>query len=169
MRLKLLTVVALLAALANVPAIAATPAPADVVVAFNKAITARHVDEALKLLAPGSVQYTLRSSHPDMGDAAAKLTGDLITHWRVVTSVVLPATAAYDRLATITETRVDGELATVWAMISSTTVERDGTKRQAKFSEVYLMVHTADGWQIGAMADNRMSSDVTPDTPKPKP
>lgn len=169
MRLKLLTAITLLAALANVTATAATPAPADIVVAFNKAITARHVDEALKLLAPGSVQYTLRSSHPDMGDAATKLTGDLITHWRVVTSVVLPATAAYDRLATITETRVDGELATVWAMISSTTVERDGTKRQAKFSEVYLMVHTADGWQIGAMADNRMSSDVTPDAPKPEP
>lgn len=166
MRTKVLIAAALLALIANAVAMAA-PGPADVVLAFNKAVTERKVDDALKLLAPGSVQFTLRSSHPEMGDTSTKLTGDLIAHWRVVTSVVLPATASYQRIATVSNTRVDGDLATVWATIASTTVEKNGEARHAKFSEVYLLVLTDAGWQIGAMADNRVASNVTSAAPKP--
>ena len=55
----------------------------------------------------------------------------------------------------ILDTRVDGDLATVWAQVASETVERNGKSRKDNFSEVYLLVRTGGAWQIGAIADNR--------------
>ena len=134
---------------------AADPGPADVVKAFNSAITERKLDVALTYFAKGSVQYTLRSAHAGVPTGDGGITSDLKTHWSTIGPVVISSTSAYRRAPEILDTRVDGDLATVWALTSSETVDRGGKAQQNKFSEVYLLVKTAGGWQIGAMADNR--------------
>jgi hypothetical protein len=55
-------VLVIVLALVLIPAAlrAADPGPADVVQAFNRALTDRKLEEATALLAKGSVQYTLR-------------------------------------------------------------------------------------------------------------
>jgi hypothetical protein len=138
---------------------AATPAadagPADVVQAFNRAISARKLDDAVPLLAPGSVQYTLRPAHAGAGTATGGITSDLKTHWSTIGPVLFSVTTTYTRVPKILDARIDGDLATVWARVTSETVERSGKQRKDTFSEVYLLVHSAGAWQIGAIADNR--------------
>ncbi|MDP2324840.1 MAG: hypothetical protein Q8N51_12530 [Gammaproteobacteria bacterium] len=134
---------------------AAEPGPADVVKAFNGAITARNLDAALTYFAKGSVHYTLRSAHGGIAPGEGGITSDLKDHWSMIGPVVISSTTVYQRIPEILATRVDGELATVWAMISSRTVDHAGKEQKGKFSEVYLLVRTAAGWQIGAIADNR--------------
>lgn len=138
---------------------AADPGPDDVVKAFNSAITERKLDAALAHFASGSVQYTLRAAHAGV-PTGASVTSDLQTHWRTIGPVLLGATESYKRVPEILDVRTDGDLATVWAKISSETVERSGNRKQGSFSEVYLMVRTAGGWQIGSMADNRGTSSL---------
>ena len=104
--------------------LAAAPGPADVVQAFNRAISARQLEDATVLLAKGSVQDTLRAAHAGVTTGGRGITSDLKTHWSTIGPVLFAVT---------------------------TTCKR----RQDRFSEVYLLVHTANGWQIGAIADNR--------------
>jgi len=134
---------------------AAVPGPADVVQAFNRAISARKLDDALPLLAKGAVQYTLRSAHAGVPTGTGGITSDLKTHWSTISQVLFAVTTSYQRVPEILDTRIDGDLATVWTRVASETVERSGKRRQDSFSEVYLLVQTAEGWQIGAIADNR--------------
>ncbi len=134
---------------------AADPGPADVVKAFNSAITERKLDVALTYFAKGSVQYTLRSAHAGVPTGEGGITSDLKTHWSMIGPVLLGATASYQRVPEILDTRVDGDLATVWVKIATETVDRSGKRNQNSFSEFYLLVHTGDRWQIGSMADNR--------------
>jgi len=129
-------------------------APADVVQAFNRALTARQLTDATALLASGSVQFTLRSAHAGVATGPS-VTGDLKTHWNQIGPVLFAVTSTYRREPKILDTRVDGDLATVWTEIASETVERSGKSRKDRFSEVYLLVKTKDGWRIGAVADNR--------------
>ena len=151
------TLLALSFALAPVYAAtpAAAPGPAEVVQAFNRAISARKLDDALPLLAQGSVQYTLRSAHAGVPTSTAGITSDLNAHWSTITKVLFAVTTSYQRVPDILDTRIDGDLATVWALVATDTVERSGKRRQDSFSEVYLLVRAATGWQIGAIADNR--------------
>jgi len=135
----------------------AAPGPAEVVQAFNRAITGRDLAAAASHMAKGSVQYTLRSAHAGVGTGAG-ITSDLATHWNTIGPVVLSATSAYKRVPEIANTRIDGDLATVWTKTTSETVDRSGKSKQATFSELYLLVKTASGWQIGAIADNRGTS-----------
>lgn len=134
---------------------AADPGPVDVVKAFNGAITERKLDAALLYLAKGSVQYTLRAAHGGIPPGEGGITSDLKTHWSTIGPVVISSTTVYQRVPEILNARIDGELATVWVMISSKTVDHTGKEQKGKFSEVYLLVRTAAGWQIGAIADNR--------------
>jgi hypothetical protein len=134
---------------------AADPGPADVVKAFNTAITERKLDVALAYFAKGSVQYTLRAAHAGVPTGDAGITSDLKAHWSTIGPVVISSTSAYRRVPEILDARIDGDLATVWAKTSSESVDRNGKAQKNKFSEVYLLVKTAAGWQIGAMADNR--------------
>ena len=129
-------------------------APADVVQAFNRALTARQLTDATALLAGGSVQFTLRSAHAGVATGPS-VTGDLKTHWNQMRPVLFAVTSTYRREPKILDPRVDGDLATVWTEIASETVERSGKSRKDRFSEVYLLVKTKDGWRIGAVADNR--------------
>ncbi len=134
---------------------AADPGPADVVQSFNRAISARKLPEAMALLASGSVQYTLRAAHAGVTTGGGSITSDLKTHWSTIGPVLFAVTTTYKRVPTILDTRVDGDLATVWTTVASETLERSGKRRQDSFSEVYLLVRTGNGWQIGAIADNR--------------
>lgn len=148
-------------ALALFPAVpqAAGSGPADVVQAFNRALSARKIEDATALMARGAVQFTLRSAHPGVATTGpagtTSVTGDLKTHWTTIGPVVFTVTTVYSRVPKILATRVDGDLATVWTQVASETVERNGQSRKDNFSEVYLMVRTGDTWQIGAIADNR--------------
>ncbi|MBL8201506.1 MAG: hypothetical protein JNK40_11080 [Chromatiales bacterium] len=150
-------------ALALVPAAprAASPGPAEVVQAFNRALTARKLEDATALLAKGSVQYTLRAAHPGVTTGDAGITSDLKTHWQTIGPVLFSVTSAYKRVPKILDTRVDGDLATVWTQVASETVERSGKSRKDNFSEVYLMVKVGDAWQIGAIADNRGTDNLS--------
>lgn len=137
---------------------AAGPGPADIVQAFNHALSERKLEDAMPLLAKGSVQYTLRAAHPGATTGTTGtggITSDLKTHWSTIGPVVFSVTTSYKRVPEILDTRIDGDLATVWTKMASETIERSGKQRRDSFSEVYLLVRTADGWQIGAIADNR--------------
>ena len=135
--------------------LAADLGPADVVQTFNRAISARKLKDATAMLASGSVQYTLRAAHAGVTTGGGGITSDLKTHWSTIGPVLFAVTTTYRRVPTILDTRVDGDLATVWTTVASETVERSGKRRQDSFSEVYLLVRTGNGWQIGAIADNR--------------
>ena len=137
------------------PTRAAEPDPAATVVAFNQSLSARKLDAALALLAPGAVQYTLRAVHAGVTTPSGSITSDLKNHWRTVGPVLFGVTKRYDRVARIEQTHSEGDLATVWATVSSKTVERSGKQRDDRFSEVYLLVRQDGSWKIGAIADNR--------------
>lgn len=134
---------------------AAGPGPAAVVQAFNQAISNRKLEDATALLAKGAVQYTLRSPHAGVTTGTGGITSDLKTHWNTIGPVLYSVTTTYRRVPEIQDTRVNGDLATVWTKIASETVERSGKSRKDSFSEVYLLVRIGDAWLIGAVADNR--------------
>jgi hypothetical protein len=143
-----------------VPPARAAAGPAEVVQAFNQALTARKLTDATALLASGSVQFTLRSAHAGVATGSS-LTGDLKTHWNQIGPVLFSVTSAYKRAPRVLDTRIDGDLATVWVQVASETVERNGKSRKDSFSEVYLLVKTAEGWRIGAVADNRGTDNLS--------
>jgi hypothetical protein len=145
---------------------AAERSPAETVQAFNQALSKHDMDAALALIANGSVQFTLRSAHSDIPSGGpASVTGDLKAHWSAIGPVVFGSTTAYNRTPKITNARVDGDLATVWTDTATETVGKNGSKRSDSFSEVYLLVHTASGWQIGAVADNRGANKISAGAP----
>ena len=125
MKHPLLVVVLALALLPAVPQ-AAGPGPAEVVQAFNRALSARKIEDATALMAKGSVQYTLRAAHPGVtATAPTGITSDLKTHWNTIGPVVFSVTTVYSRVPKILDTRIDGDLATVWAQVASETVAPD--------------------------------------------
>lgn len=164
MTTKMAGIIAAIALLTGTTAIAATPATkeaAAVVTAFGEAVSSRNLDKVLGYLAPGSVQFSLRPSHAGLGGAPPTLTSDLRAHWSTIAPVVFGATKSYTRTADVIDSRVDGDIATVWAKVVTTTVRGDKpeTKRE-EFVELYLLVRKDGQWKIGAIADNRRPSDV---------
>jgi ketosteroid isomerase-like protein len=146
---------ALLAACA-VPALA-SDSPEAAVRDFNAAISARDLAAAGTHFADGAVQFTLRPAHTGMAASAPRgLSTDLRTHWTQVGTLLFSVTTRYTRTPTITDTRVDGDLATVWARVDTETLERNATApRRERFAEVYLLVRQAGDWRIAGVADNR--------------
>jgi hypothetical protein len=145
---------------------AAERSPAETVQAFNQALSKQDLNAAMTLVANGSVQFTLRSAHSDLPSTGpASVTGDLKAHWGAIGPVVFGSTTIYSRSPKITNTLVDGDLATVWTNTATETVGKNGSKRSDLFSEVYMLVHTASGWQIGAVADNRGANKVNAPAP----
>lgn len=162
------TLVILGAALA-MPAAWADPSaeagtPAGTVTAFNAAVTAKDLSRAASYIAPGGVQFTLRSAHPGMGgEESGDLGSDLRSHWMVIGSTVIAATKVYSRNAEIIDSRVDGDVATVWTKISTLSHRNDQPEaKKDQFTEVYLMVRKDGNWLIGAVADNRQPNDIGP-------
>ncbi len=164
MKTRTVGVVAVIAVLAGNAAIAAsTPATeaAAVVTSFGEAVSSRNLDKVLDYFAPGGVQFSLRPAHGGLGSAPASLTGDLRAHWSTIAPVVFSATRAYSRTAEIIDTRVDGDIATVWATVTTTSVRSDKQEtRKDEFVELYLLVRKDGQWKIGAIADNRRPNDV---------
>ena len=145
---------------------AAERSPAETVQAFNQALSKQDLNAAMTLVANGSVQFTLRSAHSDIPSGGpASVTGDLKAHWSAIGPVVFGSTTTYSRTPKISNTLVDGDLATVWTNTATETVGKNGSKRSDRFSEIYLLVHTASGWQIGAVADNRGANKVNAPAP----
>ncbi len=145
---------------------AAERSPDGTVQAFNQALSKHDLNAALALIAAGSVQFTLRSAHSDIPSGGpGSVTSDLKTHWSTVGPVVFGSTASYSRIPQVVNTRIDGDLATVWTNTATETVGKNGSKRTDSFSELYMLVHTASGWQIGAVADNRGANKINAGTP----
>lgn len=148
---------------------AAERTPDETVQAFNQALSKHNLDAALALIANGSVQFTLRSAHSDIPSAGpGSVTSDLKAHWSTIGPVVFGSTTIYSRIPQVVNSRIDGDLATVWTNTATETVGKNGSKRTDSFSEVYMLVHTASGWQIGAVADNRGANKVNADAPAGK-
>lgn len=145
---------------------AGQPGPEDVVKSFNQALTARNIDNALPLFAKGSVQFTLKAAHPGMTTPTG-LTTDLRTHWSTIAPLLFTVTKTYKRVPTVVQSRVEGDLATVWTRIASQTVEPNGKSREDSFGEVYVLIRGPDGWKIGAIADNRGTDKLDVGTPAP--
>lgn len=133
--------------------------PADVVQSFNAAVTNRDLDSLLAHFAEGGVQFNLRPSHG--GLQTGPLTSELAARWRMVGPVLFNATSAYSRKAEIVDVHEAGDVATVWANIATRSVLADsGETSTGSFTEVYLLIRTAHGWQIAGAADNRQPDDV---------
>lgn len=137
------------------PAVAADRISAEeTVLTFNRAISAKDADAMLGYLADGGAQFTLRSAHA--GTEPESLTVDIVSHWRTIGPVVFASTSAYERKAEILESRVDDEIATVWArMTVSTTPLGSEETHERSFTEAYLLISKPEGWRIAAIADNR--------------
>jgi len=154
-----LTLAALLAGLAAFPAIAGD-SPAEVVLRFNEAVTARDMDTAMAQLADGSVQIQLRAAHPGMS-SNPPLTADLHKNWEMVGAILFPTTDAYSRELTITSEQLDGDIATVWADTVTTTHRKNVAEPMVlEFSELYLLVKKEGRWKIAACADNRQPDTI---------
>jgi ketosteroid isomerase-like protein len=139
---------------------AADGTPAATVQDFNAAITARDLGKAITHFADGAVQFTLRPAHAGMTASDPQgLTTDLKARWSQVGSLLFSVTSRYTRTPTITDTRVDGDVATVWAQIDTETLERNAkAPKVERFAEVYLLVRQDGNWRIAGVADNRGSS-----------
>jgi ketosteroid isomerase-like protein len=131
----------------------------NVVKSFNASITNRDTDEMVKHFVAGGVQFTVRPSHS--GLAPANLTSELVAHWSMVAPLLFAVTSAYIRQAEILEENVQGDVATVWARISTeSTRAGEEQSRAESFTEFYLLVSTTDGWKIAGMVDNRLPDDI---------
>jgi ketosteroid isomerase-like protein len=135
----------------------ANETPEATVEAFNAAISARDLAGATGHFADGAVQFTLRPAHAGMAASAPQgLSMDLKAHWTQVGSLLFSVTKSYTRTPTITDTRIDGDLATVWAQLATETLERSAAEaRRERFAEVYLLVRKQGNWLIAGVADNR--------------
>ena len=121
--------------------------------------TLEDLDTLVDHFMDGGVQFNLRPSHG--GLQTGPLTTELKARWSMVGPVLFSATSAYTRDADILDTRTIGDVATVWADIStSTALASNGETSTEQFSEVYLLVRTAAGWRIAAVADNRQPDDI---------
>ena len=156
------SVILMISSLSPVALSAAERSPGETVQAFNQALSKHDLDAALALIANGSVQFSLRSAHSDIPSAGqGGVTSDLKAHWSMVGPVVFGSTAVYSRIPKVVDSHVDGDLATVWTNTATETVDKSGSKGTDSFSEVYMIVHTAGGWRIGAVADNRGANKTT--------
>ncbi|MCC5795393.1 MAG: hypothetical protein JJT85_11765 [Chromatiales bacterium] len=145
----------LILAMLPAPAVLAGNSPEAVVMTFNEAIGARDLQGLLGHFAEGSVQFAIRPAHAGMAPPK-KVSSDLVTHWQTIGPVLFSVTESYTRTPEILASHVESEIATVWARITTRTVDRNSTaERSDSFSEVYLMVDRGDGWKIAGIAENR--------------
>lgn len=129
---------------------------ADRVRAFNAAVTARDLDGAVALLAPGGVQFVRGASHADMGETDERLAQDLTTQWQVVGAVLFSSTEAYERSVDVTSVDADGDVATVWTLTRTETTQAAGAPPSVlEFSEVWLLLRLDGEWKIAGVANNR--------------
>jgi hypothetical protein len=135
--------------------LAADKSPNEVVNDFNTAINEKNIEAVAAELAAGGSQFTLRPVHPGM-PTNMPLTGDIVATWRTVGAVLFSSTESYRRDVEITSTIEDGDIATIWADATTTTVRKAGMEPMVlNFSELYVLVKRDGAWKIGAYLDNR--------------
>ncbi|MBM4197058.1 MAG: nuclear transport factor 2 family protein [Gammaproteobacteria bacterium] len=134
--------------------------PVAVVKAMNAAITARDLKAATALFAKGGVQFSVRPAHTGLGGAPAGVSTDLTGHWSTIGPVLFSATSGYKREVEIVDTRVAGDIATVWTRTKTRSERAGQPPRSDSFPEVYLLLKTGGEWKIGAIADDRRPNDI---------
>ena len=103
---------------------------AELVTAFNQALSNRDMETMLSLLADGAVRFNLRPSHQGLTEDT--LAQDLKLHWQTVGSVLFSVTETYQRSIQVTAVHVDADLATVWVETQTRSVSRsDGSECNA--------------------------------------
>lgn len=138
-----------------------------VVKSFNAAFAKKDIEALVTHLIEGGVQFDLRPAHADQ-NAPQGLTQELRARWYGVTPILFAATESYARRVEILDSRASGDMATVWASITAEMRMPKTPKPSTNtFTEVYLLVHTPDGWKIGAMIDNRATDRLSTATPAP--
>ena len=143
-------------------AIAAPDSPEDTVIAFNAAFMARDKDAAIATLAQGGAQFTLRSQHEEAPPDS--LHTNIADYWALIAPVLFASTSSYQREIEILAARADGDVATVWTNTRTQSTRLGATEPDLNtFTEVYLLIKTADGWKIAAIADNRQATKHTDD------
>ena len=111
------------------------------------------------MIADGSVQFNLHSSHAELGEAA-ELTQDLAGLWSVVSAVLFTALESYERVVQPIDVEVERDVATVWTETQTVTLERGSDAPSVlDFTEVYLLLRLDDQWRIAATANNRPATD----------
>jgi hypothetical protein len=131
--------------------------PTSAVAAFNQALSEDNQDRAMEQLAPGGVQFTLRSMHE--GVSPDKLVTPITPHWSMIIPVIFASTSSYTREVEVLNSEAHGDIATVWTRTRTASVRSDGDKAtENEFTEVYMLVNTASGWKIAAIADNRQAT-----------
>lgn len=160
--------------LAIIPAAMAPAAGADpaqdaqaVVRSFNAAFGKKDIEGLVAHFIEGGVQFDLRPAHADQG-TPAKLAEDLKERWYAVTPILFAATKSYTRTVEFLDTRATADMATVWTKTTSTNLMPNATKPIiTTFREAYFLVHTPQGWKIGAMMDDRDTDRLSTVTPTP--
>ncbi|MCP4271030.1 MAG: nuclear transport factor 2 family protein [Gammaproteobacteria bacterium] len=133
--------------------------PADIVLAFNKAMTDSNLEALLATLAPGGIQYTVKASH--MGQTPDSLTTDLKAYWTMIAPVIFSSTESYTRTAKIIDSRNTETMATVWADVETVSVRSGGGGQKNNFEEITILIHTEKGWKIAGIMDTKKLSTLT--------
>ena len=140
--------------------VAADKSPNEVVNDFNTAINERNIEAVAAELAEGGSQFSLRPVHPGM-PPNMPLTSDIVANWRTVGAVLFSTTESYRRDVDISNIIEDGDIATVWADATTTTVRSAGANPSVmSFSELYVLVKRDGEWKIGAYLDNRTIDNI---------
>ncbi len=126
-----------------------------VVQVFNAAFAKKDVEGLAANLVDGGVQFDLKPAHADQG-APQGLTQEIRAHWYGVTPILFAAAQSYVRKVEILDTHAAPDVATVWAKVTSEMRAPKADKPTVNtFTEVYLLIHTKQGWKIGAMMNDR--------------
>jgi hypothetical protein len=154
------------------PATAAGPDPKQaaeaVVRAFNAAFAKKDIEGLAAQLVDGGVQFDLRPAHADQ-TAPRSLTQELRARWYGVTPILFAAAESYERKVEILDSRATADMATVWTRITTNMrMPKSDQVTSNSFTEVYLLVHTPQGWKIGAMIDNRATDQIATAAPPRK-
>lgn len=159
--LRILTVITALTLGATL-ASAASAGPEDTVKAFNAAFSAKDKDAVVATLAEGGAQFTLRSQHEEAPPES--LQSEISAYWTLIAPVLFASTSSYQRAIEITDVQSSGDIATVWthSRISSTRLGSD-EESVNEFTEVYLLIRSADEWKIAAIGDNRKATKLADD------
>lgn len=137
----------------------------SVVRAFNAAFAKKDVEAVTAELLEGGVQFDLRPAHADQS-APAKLAQELHERWYGVTPILFAAAESYARNVEILDSRATADMATVWARITTEMrLPKSDKPSRNVFTELYLLVHTPQGWKIGAMMDDRATDRLATATP----
>lgn len=130
-----------------------------VILEWNAAISRRDLGGMMDCLMDGAVQVQIESPH--FGFGKPELTKDLATSWQQVASLLFQIAESYVRTVSELETRIDGDLATVWAAVhAETQMQSDGEVIVRDFREAYWLTREGDAWKLAAVVNSRTAGDA---------